>query len=121
MPFHGRQWNITDVPSTEALADALMADISYCLCTGFRCNGILWLNDSTTPDSYTVQEWAVVRERDRQQCESISFWVEGDRRRALIIEEQEKYAKGARPLLAGEGNMLDEGGLDHGETCRHCA
>jgi hypothetical protein len=120
MPFHRRQWRITDVATTEELASAIMEYASHCLCAGFRCNGLLWLNDSTTPDTYIVQEWAIVRERDGLQCESISFWIEGDARRDLIIEEQEKYANGARPMF-GEGQNLEPGALDHGESCRNCA
>ena len=120
MPFHRRQWNVRDVASAEELATAIMEHASHCLCTGFRCKGILWLCDSTTPDTYIVQEWAVVREKDGLQCESISFCVEGKERRSLIIEEQNKYAKGAKPMF-GEGQSLEAGALDHGESCRHCA
>ena len=121
MPFHTRRWRITDVDNAEELATAIMEFATHHLCAGFRCQGILWLNDSSSPDTYIVQEWAVVREKDRLQCESISFWTDNGSRRDLIIEEQKRYAGGAKPMF-GEGNMLERNGLDHGKDgCRHCA
>jgi hypothetical protein len=42
----------------------------WCGCTGFRCQGYLWLNDAFSGDG--AQEYAVIRESDHIQVESIT-------------------------------------------------
>lgn len=87
-------------------------------CSGFRHGGHLWLNDATGPDG--AQEYAVVREDDHAQIESVTFgWVSGARGLAII-----------REVIAGEGGeysasfgsidlQLVETPTQHGR-CPHC-
>jgi hypothetical protein len=70
--LHTRSHRIEDIAVAEALAYKLRtvnaAD------AGFRFGGYLWLNDSTLPSG--LQEYAVVRERDGLQVESVTVaWV----------------------------------------------
>ena len=64
-----RVWCIANATDAEALARDLKR--AWTLCTGFRLGGYLFLNDSTSEDA--VQEYAVVREEDLKQVESITF------------------------------------------------
>ncbi len=66
---HKRVWNVADAQDAETLARDLRR--TRVLCTGFRLGGYLFLNDSTSEDA--IQEYAVVRERDLEQVESITF------------------------------------------------
>ncbi len=70
MPMHDqRVWSVADAKDAETLAHDLKH--TWTLCTGFRLGGYLFLNDSTSEDA--IQEYAVVRERDLVQIESITF------------------------------------------------
>jgi hypothetical protein len=71
-----RCFSVADVASAEELAEKLVEHV-WCLCTGFRFGGYLYLNDSLSPDG--AQEFAIVRESDRVQVESITFgWCNHD-------------------------------------------
>lgn len=122
MPFHRRQWNVVDVETPKELSEIIGESYHRTPCTGYRCQGILWLNDNAemmSPDS--VNEWAVVREKDGRQCESVTVgWSDPATHRALVLEYQAKYAGGAKPQF-GEGQTLQPGELDHPDDCRLCA
>jgi hypothetical protein len=45
---------------------------SQTLCQGYRCGSLLILNDSITSDVDRYWEYAIVRERTRQQIESVT-------------------------------------------------
>lgn len=63
--------------SPGALAKKLRVG-SWTACTGFRCGKVLWLSDATGPEG--AQEYAVVRESDLQQIESITVsWCRPER------------------------------------------
>jgi hypothetical protein len=81
--FHcRRRFSVADVASAEELATKLTEQV-WTLCTGFRFGGYLFLNDSLSPDG--AQEYAVVRESDSVQVESITFgWCTRDRALRLI-------------------------------------
>jgi len=64
-----RRWSVVD-RDHATLANELTSN-TWTLCTGFRCNGYLFLNDSTSEDA--AQEYAVIRESDGKQVESITF------------------------------------------------
>jgi len=76
--FHSRRrFSVADVTSAEELATKLTEHV-WTLCTGFRFGGHLYLNDALSPDG--AQEYAIVRESDRVQVESITFgWCTHDR------------------------------------------
>lgn len=118
MTMHMRRWQVSDVATAEELAEMLTGQV-WCPCTGFRFAGFLWLNDATGPDG--AQEYAVVREGDHRQVESITFgWLDEARGLAIIQE-----------IIAGEGGDYSAsfGAIDprHIETparhgrCQHCA
>ena len=119
MPFHStRKWCVKDVASPKLLAESL-TKMSYCGCVGFRCNGFLWLNDSDHGGS--IQEWALVRESDGRQCESITIgWIDDEDMEKEIEKYQMKFENGREPML-GEGNMLKPSSLDHPDSCWLCA
>ena len=74
-----RTFGVADVQTIEELAEKL-TETTWTLCTGFRFRGLLFLNDSFTEG--TAQEYAVVRESDMCQLESITFsWC--DKQKAI--------------------------------------
>lgn len=112
-----RYWQITDVADTDTLAEMLAYGGNWTLCSGFRLGGYLFLNDSTSENG--AQEYAIVRESDRRQVESITFgWCDRERARHHI-----------EAMLAGEECWVDVPPLaaDRLETperhgrCPHCA
>lgn len=70
MIHSNRPFSITDMDTAEGLAEKLTKH-SWTLCTGFRFKGFLFLNDSFSEDGSA--EFAVVRESDGVQVESITF------------------------------------------------
>lgn len=64
-----RFWSVSSPRDEHELARDLTEGL-WTLCTGFRYGGYLYLNDSTSEDA--MQEYAVVRERDLVQVESIT-------------------------------------------------
>jgi hypothetical protein len=118
MPFHQRQWNVVEVGPSQ-LAHRLVAH-SWCMCVGFLCEGVLWLNDSTSPDG--AQEWAVVRASDHQQLESITVgWATPEDDKKQVAEIQARFANGRGKPAWGRDYKLEPGALEHGEVCHHCA
>lgn len=86
--MHQRRWMVTDVATPEELA-AQLAHGNWTLCTGFRCNGFVWINDSFTEDS--IQEYGVVRECDGVQIESVTVdWCTPEK----IAAYQRQYEAG---------------------------
>lgn len=118
MPYHNRQWNVETINDAAAMAEKIVSH-DYCGCVGFRCGRLLWLNDSSCGGN--IQEWAVVRESDGRQCETISVgWIDKEDMVKEIIEYQVKYQSGGTPQF-GEGYVLPDGALEHPEDCRLCA
>jgi hypothetical protein len=117
MPINNRKWNVVEMLSPTLMAIEIVKN-NWCLCVGFRCQGILWLNDSMTPDS--VPEWSVVRERDGRQCETISLWGGKSETIVEIAKIQKRFKGGEKPMF-GEGQMIEPGDLEHPEDCRLCA
>lgn len=66
--MHRRSYQVIELGPAQ-LAHRL-ARHTFTLCTGFLCQGLLWLNDSTSEDA--VQEYAVVNVYDAVQIESIT-------------------------------------------------
>src|SRR5690554_121999 len=72
-----RHWGISTIQTATELA-SLLTEHSWTLCTGFRWNGYLFLNDATSEDG--AQEFAVIREADMAQVESITAsWMSRER------------------------------------------
>jgi hypothetical protein len=69
MMHNKRRYQVRDIPTDEELATELQR-CTWCGCTGFRRAGYLWLNDAFSEDG--AQEYAVIREADWQQVESIT-------------------------------------------------
>jgi hypothetical protein len=71
-----RVFCVGDVEDDVELAKKL-TEHTWTLCTGFRHKGYLYLNDSFGEDG--AAEYAIVREKDRVQVESITFgWCKLD-------------------------------------------
>ncbi len=68
MMHTNRVFQVIDVTTVEELTINL-TEHSWTLCTGFRLQGVLFLNDSLSEDG--AQEYAIVR--DGRQVESITF------------------------------------------------
>lgn len=120
MPFHHyRTWRVERGLGPSQIAHRI-SNNTFCGCVGFECQGLLWLNDSTGPDG--AQEWAVIRESDSRQCESITTgWSTPEKDAKNVLETQAKFVEGAKPMF-GEGNALRESALDHGDgDCPLCA
>lgn len=118
MTMHRRRWQVAEVATAEELASMLTGQ-EWTPCSGFRHGGHLWLNDATGPDG--AQEYAVIREDDHAQVESITFsWVDDPRGLAII-----------REIVAGEGSdhSASSGSIDprlvetpaHHGRCPWCA
>ena len=68
-----RQFRIQDVPTAAELAVKLTHH-TWTGCTGFRFGAYLFLNDALSGDG--SQEYAIIREADGQQVESVTFsWL----------------------------------------------
>ena len=119
MPFHNRRWRSDEV-TPEELAEKLVTH-SWCMCQGWLCEGVLWLNDAISPDG--AQEWAVVRKSDGRQLESITVgWALPEDDKKNILEVQRKYRHGDGKPMWGPDYNLEDGALDHPEgSCYHCA
>ena len=77
MPLHKRKWCVEDVPDAETLAHELKRHAALTLCTGFRLQGYLLLNDATHEDA--AQEFAVLKEPTLTQIESLTIsWMNFD-------------------------------------------
>jgi len=115
MMHKNRIWQVKDLP-IESLATELQR-CTWCCCSGFRAGGMLWLNDATSPDG--AQEYAVIRESDGAQVESVTVsWCKPEELQAYIDQYAAELATMA-PLL---GRPLKESSLSHGpHPCAHCA
>ncbi len=78
-----RVWCVANATDATTLAHNLK--LVWTLCTGFRLSGYLFLNDSTSEDA--VQEYAVVREQDLKQVESITFGWCSPENALLYVQE----------------------------------
>lgn len=74
MIHKARRYNVADETSLDDLVAKLTRN-SWCLCNGFRIGGLLILNDAFSEDG--AQEFAVIRESDGAQLESLTVsWME---------------------------------------------
>ena len=87
-----RRYRVVDVADAEALAKRLK-ELTWCSCDAFRVGGLVFANDSTSPDG--AQEYAVVCEETGAQVESltVSWMSEGELRDAV-----EALLTGTRPV-----------------------
>jgi hypothetical protein len=108
-----RKWHVGEEthPATPAVK---LTEHIWTTCTGFRCNGYLWLNDATSENG--AQEYAVVLESDGRQVESVSAsWCTADRLLEII-----------RGIEAGEHEAFGTWRLDReqllplGRKCGRC-
>lgn len=114
-----RLWSVGNVATAEELAEKL-TNHTHCLCTGFRCGGYLFLNDSLSEDGSA--EYAVLKPLDDgtyRQIESITFgWTTPVVALKLILNtlagdfDGATYAKVVEPRL--------EEATEH-ERCGYCA
>jgi hypothetical protein len=89
MLHKNRVWQVKDL-AAEALAGELQR-CTWCGCQGFRAGGVLWLNDSTSPDG--GQEFAVVRESTGRQFESVTVnWCTAERLQVLVAQYVQEAA-----------------------------
>lgn len=112
MLHRSRRWSLTLVASSHELATKL-TEHTWTTCTGFECNGWLFLNDSTSADG--AQEYAVVRrdsDGNARQYESVTFgWMT----RAQAERWLSDWFSGNTPPLGEErGAVL----ILHGHGCK---
>ena len=114
MMHENRVYRVIDVESSQDLAEKLSTPgRTWCLCSAFRHKGLLFLNDAFSEDG--AQEYAVVRESDNQQIESITFsWLSIPRAKRSI-EELETAAGCPGPVVNLQTNHPLNG------PCRFCA
>jgi len=70
MLHKNRVWGVGNIEDPEHLAD-MLTSYTWTLCTGFRCGGYLFLNDSFSEDG--AQEYGIINESTDMQVESITF------------------------------------------------
>ena len=109
-----RRFAVATVASVEELVTKL-TEYDWCSCVGFRLGDWLFLNDQTGPDG--AGEWAIVREKDMAQVESITFgWCSKEKTLQYIREILDgKYAT----VYSKVANRI-ESPKEHG-TCGACA
>jgi hypothetical protein len=108
-----RRFNIADVSSAHELAEKL-GKHTWTLCTGFRFKGYLFLNDSFSEDG--AMEFAVVREADGVQVESITFgWCSEAEALSHIKLVTDRHGG---DMEYGTVEVREHG---KGESCRLCA
>lgn len=119
--MHARRYRVTDVEpdGLDELA-ARLQSIVQTLCTGYRWNGLLLLNDATSEDG--AQEYAVIRESTGRQIESLTCsWYETPDRLAADLRALADGTHWA-PLEEDAHSNRVEVSLNHGEQpCRYCA
>ena len=77
-----RTWCVIDIDNAEELAEKLKK-YTWTLCSGFRYNGYLFLNDSLSEDG--AQEYGVIKETTGKQVETVTFsWCDYDQALQLI-------------------------------------
>jgi hypothetical protein len=87
-----RRYRIVDVASAAELAEKLTQH-SWCGCNGFRLGAFLYLNDAFSENG--AQEFAVVRESDGAQVDSVTFsWCKEDKAREIIERVESDEAAG---------------------------
>ena len=110
MMHRSRRFSVANASATE-LATKLK-ESTWTLCTGWRCGRFLWLNDSFSEDS--AQEYAVIRESDMFQVESITVsWCTRERLYEFLV------APGYVEVFGKITNPIDES-AQH-ERCALCA
>ena len=145
MMHFDRHWCVSAIDTVEELAEKL-SRYSWCCCTGFECQGLLWLNDATGPDG--AQEYAVVRiptadDPHFRQIESITVsWctpqqlqqyitevqsggvsVPAQDRSVVIARSSAEFADALGAALNPQGRIVSptiEAPEQHG-GCPHCA
>lgn len=110
-----RRWAVRNVGSVSELS-RYVTGRTQCLCAGFRLDGFLWLNDSTSVDA--LQEYALVRESDLTQVDSITVsWSTT----ATIAEIVKLNKDGAAVERWNYGKVAAEQIEPYtGHRCRHC-
>jgi len=107
-----RAFNIVTIESAVELAEKLSKH-TWTLCSGFRYRGYLFLNDSFSEDG--AAEYAVIRESDGAQVESITFgWCSEEEALSYI----ERAAVGAFDSAAFRGVELK---VHNNDYCHLCA
>lgn len=66
-----RCWGVIDVESAASLTADLRLT-RYACCSGFRLDGYLFLNDSIDYDPDLIQDYAIVRERDLREVDTVA-------------------------------------------------
>lgn len=87
MAMHNRDWNIKTYTDLDELCKELCRDITWTLCTGFRWQNVVLVNDSFSEDS--LQEFAMViveeGKAEGKQLDSITVsWCKPDRLAEII-------------------------------------
>ncbi len=112
MVHKNRAFGVADIEDDVELAKKL-TEQTWTLCTGFRHKGYLYLNDSFSEDG--AAEYAIVREKDRIQVESITFgWCDLDKALRYI---REISADVYHECYGAVTNSVE--GREH--SCRACA
>ena len=108
-----RKWHVGGETDPATLAEKLTAH-TWTVCTGFRCNGYLWLNDATSENG--AQEYAVVLEADGSQVESVTAsWCT----EARLLEIVQRIQAGEHEAF-GSWRLDLEQLLPVGLTCGRC-
>lgn len=103
-----RTWAIVDAASVEDLAHKLSRQV-FSLCTGFRLNGYLVLNNSESEDG--PQEYALVHECDLELKTTHLVWMDTPERAEAYL----RIALDRRTVAARRIQSVAE----HGR-CPHC-
>jgi hypothetical protein len=111
MIHKNRAFHVATIESADELAEKF-TNHTWTLCTGFRYRGYLFLNDSFSEDG--ASEFAVVRESDGLQVESVTFgWCS----REEALSHIERAAAGAFDSAAFCKVELKA----HSDYCHLCA
>ena len=111
------RWDYAGLSDDEALAKMLVHQ-TWCLCTGFRLGGYLYLNDSTSEDG--AAEYAIVKEATGIQVESITFGWTTDAKAVATIQEISAGKYDRENYGGGPSNSARIESSAH-HTCHLCA
>jgi hypothetical protein len=85
MMHQRRGFAVKTYDDLDQLVEDLYKCTSWTSCTGFRWNGLLFLNDSFGPDG--AQEYGVVRESDMKQIESLTVsWMKPEEFKEFVLK-----------------------------------
>ena len=123
MMHESRNWQVAVFEGTASEFAHELGRITWTPCQGFQFEGLLYLNDATSPDG--AQEYAVIRLSDNRQIESLTVsWMSPEGLLKAVESLPNSDYRGWEPfgyerIVAGE-KLVDHLHYNDDHACGHC-